>query len=134
MKKTTLTLLFAVLVLASCGEKSQKKRNLDDTLFAYAALIRWSNYDGAMRYLKPNVAEIQPTSFELEHIKQFKVSKYLESPISPGAKVGVINQSVEIQLYNIHSNQVKTIYDHQSWEFDEEIQQWFLLTGLPKLD
>jgi hypothetical protein len=102
-------------------------------MFAYAALIRWSNYDGAMRYLKPGVAEIIPTDFELEHLKQFKVSQYLEAPITPGDSINTIKQSVEIELYNIHNNTVKTIFDHQTWEYNEEVQQWFLTSGIPKI-
>lgn len=120
-------------ILVSCGEESIKKRGLDDTLFKYAALIRWSNYEGAMRYLKPGIEDIIPTSFELEHLKQFKVSRYLEAPITPGATINSINQSVEIQLYSIHNNAVRTIMDHQSWEYNEELQQWFLTSGIPKI-
>ena len=133
MKKSIAIKILALFVLISCGEESIKKRGLDDTLFKYASLIRWSNYDGATRYLKPGIEEIMPTSFELEHLKQFKVSRYTESPITPGANINSINQRVEIQLYNIHNNQERTIVDNQSWEYNEEIQQWYLTSGIPKI-
>ena len=95
--------------------------------------VRWSNYEAAMSFLKPGNKDILPTQFELEHLKQFKVSSYLEAPITPGANANSINQSVEIQLYNIHNNSVKTIIDHQSWEYSEKLQQWFLTSGIPKI-
>ena len=133
MKKSIAIILLVLSILVSCGEKSIKKRGLDDTLFKYASLIRWSNYQGAMSYLKPGKKDIIPSNFELEHLKQFKVSRYLESPITPGANANSINQSVEIQLYNIHNNKVRTIVDHQSWEYSEELQQWFLTSGIPKI-
>ncbi len=133
MNKMPLIIIFAITILISCGEESVKKRGLDDTLFKYAALIRWSNYEGAIRYLKPGVQDILPSAFELEHLKQFKVSRYVESPITPGIGINTINQSVEIQLYNIHNNSVRTIYDHQIWEYDDLLQRWFLTTGIPKI-
>lgn len=133
MKKSFIVLVVLLSILVSCGEKSKKKRGLDDTLFQYASMIRWSNYDAAVRFLKPNVKEMRPTSFELEHLKQFKVSSYSESPITPGASPNLINQSVKIELYNIHNNVTKSIEDHQTWEYDEGIQRWMLTTGIPKI-
>lgn len=133
MKKNTFLCLVALVVLFSCGGKTTKKRNLDNALFKYAALIRWSDFDNAMRYLKPNDDEIKPSNFELEHLKQFKVSSYKESPISPGSKENEILQNVEIQLYNIHNNKTRVVYDRQVWQFDDELNQWFITSGLPKL-
>ena len=92
--------LLVILFLASCGGKTNKKRNLDSTLFSYASSIRWSNFEEALKFIKPGENQIKPSSFELERLKQFKVSQYSESPISPGAKENIILQSVEIQLYN----------------------------------
>ncbi|MFK8012172.1 MAG: hypothetical protein AB8B80_09045 [Marinicellaceae bacterium] len=133
MNKPIATFILAIIFLISCGEDSKKKRGLDDTLFKYAASIRWSNYDGAIRFLKPGVKEIVPSSFELEHLKQFKVSSYSESPITPGPNINSISQTVTIQLYNIHNNQVRTIIDNQTWEYNEEWQQWLLTSGIPKI-
>jgi hypothetical protein len=133
VKNSITTIVLALTILVSCGEKSTKKRGLDDTLFQYASLVRWSNYDAALRFLKPSIKEIKPTDFELEHLKQFKVSSYRESPITPGSTANTINQNVEIQLYNVHNNTVRTINDSQIWEYDDELQRWFLITGIPKI-
>lgn len=133
MKKLILSIVVITIFLVSCGEKSHKKRNLDESLYKYASLIRWSDFDGATSLLKKGDGANVVSNFEVQRLKQFKVSRYLESPIQPGNKENIILQNVEIQLYNIHTNQSRTIYDHQAWEFDEELQQWFLTTGLPKL-
>lgn len=133
MKKYLLTVFVVALVLTSCGGKSNKKRNLDDTLYKYASLIRWSNFEGATNLLKKGEDIKSPTQFELQRLKQFKVSRYLESPIQPGKEENTVLQNVEIQYYNIHTNKTKTIYEHQSWEFNDELGQWYLTTGLPKL-
>ena len=133
MKKTLITLFIIAIILSSCGKATKKKRSLDDTLFKYAAVIRWSNYDAAVRFLYPNRTEIRPTEFELSHLKQFKVSKYDALPITPGNKSNIITQDVSIQIYNIHSNKTRTIQDHQVWEYDNDANQWYLTSGLPKL-
>lgn len=133
MKKIALYVLITSILLASCGGKTSKKRNLDDTLFKYASLIRWSRFDDALAYLDPKEPTIKPSSFELERLKQFKISRYLESPIQPGNKENVVLQNVEIELYNIHNNKSRIIYDQQSWQYDDDLHQWFLISGLPKL-
>ena len=133
MKKTIIQFLILLLILSSCGSESKKKRGLDSTLFKYAAVIRWSNFDAAVGFLKPGDKNILPSGFDLERLKQFKVSSYQESPITPGHKENVIHQAVEIQLYNIHNNKTRTIIDNKIWEFDTEHEIWFLTSGIPKL-
>jgi len=134
MKKLFFISLVLIFFLSSCGSgKSTKKRSLDDTLYKYASAIRWANFDAAMRFLDPKNEKIQPSRFELDKLKQFKVSHYSESPIAPGATEDVILQDVEIQLYNVHNNRTKTIYDRQSWQYNEDLKRWLLTSGLPKL-
>ncbi len=126
-------LIILVFMVSSCGKTgTNKKRNLDDTLFKYASLIRWSDFDQASRFIHPK-SQNKPSSFELEKLKQFKVSRYLESPITPGSKENEIRQAVEITLYNIHTNNVKTIHDFQTWEYSDDLSQWLITSGLPKL-
>ncbi|MBL4772052.1 MAG: hypothetical protein JKX98_00070 [Alcanivoracaceae bacterium] len=134
MKKKIFNIFIITILLTSCGGgSSNKKRNLDSSLFKYAAFIRWSNFDAALTYLNPDDKSIIPSSFELQRLKQFKVSQYLESPITPGNEENIVFQNVEIQLYNIHTNIARTIYDHQSWGYNDKLKQWFLTSGLPKL-
>ncbi len=133
MKKIIFFLTITLLLSACGGSQSTKTRNLNATLYKYASTIRWSNFDVALQFLKPDKKDILPSAFELDKLKQFKVSQYLESPITPGPKENIIMQSVQIQLYNIHNNRTKTIYDTQSWEYDESQKRWFLTSGIPKL-
>lgn len=134
MKKILFISLILIATLSSCGSgKSTKKRSLDDTLYKYASTIRWANFDASVRFLDPKNKESQPSRFDLDKLKQFKVSRYSESPIVPGQTPNVILQDVEIQFYNIHNNRTKTIYDHQSWQYHEDLKRWFLTSGLPQL-
>ena len=133
MKKNISLLIIISLVLISCGSSTSKKRSLDQTLYKYATAIRWSNFDAAVGFLKPGVKEIFPSEFDLNHLKQFKVSRYSESPIRPGAEENIILQDVEIELYNIHNNKTKVIYDRQSWKYDDTLKRWLLTSGIPKI-
>jgi hypothetical protein len=133
MKKLILNVLIVTILLASCGGKTTKKRNLDETLSKYASSIRWSHYDDAVAYLDPKDPSIKPRSFDIQKLKQYKVSRYSESPIQPGRQENVIIQNVEIELYNIHTNKSKVIFDQQSWKYDDELKQWFITSGIPKL-
>lgn len=122
-----------MVLLSSCGGKSHRKTNLDETLYKYASLIRWSSFDEATTLLKKDENNKGTSNFEIQRLKQFKVSRYSESPIQPGKEESIILQNVEIELYNIHTNKSRTIYDRQSWEYNADVKQWFLTTGLPKL-
>lgn len=133
MKKNLILLVVLSLMLVSCGSSTSKKRNLDQTLYKYATVIRWSNFDAAVGFLKPGVKDIIPSEFEINHLKQFKVSRYSETPIRPGAEENIVLQNVEIELYNIHNNKTRTIYDQQAWEYDEEYKRWLLTSGIPKI-
>jgi len=135
LMKTSIFVVFVFsLFLTACGGRSSsKKQSLDQITYKYAATIRWSNFEAAVNYLKPGIDEIKPTSFQLNRLKQFKVSSYTASPIRAGSKENIILQDVEIELYNIHTNSTKTIHDSQSWEFDPKSKLWFLTSGLPKL-
>jgi hypothetical protein len=133
MKKLILFVLIGTVLLVSCGGKTNKKRNLDETLYKYASSIRWSHYEDAAAYLNPKDESLKPRSFDLQKLKQYKVSRYSESPIQPGSQENIILQNVEIELYNIHTNKSRIIFDRQSWQFDDELQQWYLTSGMPKL-
>lgn len=133
MKKNIILFIIISLFLVSCGSGTSKKRSLDQTLYKYATVIRWANFDAAIGFLKPGVKEIFPSEFEINHLKQFKVSRYSESPIRPGNTENTILQDVEIELYNVHNNKTKVIYDRQTWEYDDTLKRWLLISGIPKI-
>lgn len=44
-----------------------------------------------------------------------------------------IEQDVEIQYFLLDRNLLKTMIDHQVWQYKDEGKVWMLQTGLPKL-
>lgn len=124
-------LLLLLVLLAGCAARERDKV-LDETLKHYAALIRWNEYAAAADYYDPKLRQSDPISaLELRRLSQFKVSGYeprsfQESPDGLGAR-----QSVEIRLYNVHTQTERVLLDRQTWRYDESAERWWLTSGLP---
>ncbi len=132
--KKTLILIIICSLLAACGGRMSKKQSLDHTLFQYAKVIRWADFNTAMNYFSPDIDETnKPSTVDIERIKQFGVSSYVAAPILPGEDENSIIQDVQLKLYNLHTKREKVVVDRQIWTYDEETKRWFLTTGLPKI-
>ncbi len=133
MKKITIIILVCVL-LSACGGKMSKKQSLDHTLYQYAKVMRWADFNTAMTFFSPDMETAnKPSNTDIERLKQFGVSSYVASPILPGDHENRINQDVQIKLYNVHTKREKVVIDRQTWEYDDETKRWLLLSGLPKI-
>jgi len=133
MKK--LILIFTICALLSaCGGRMSKKQSLDHTLFQYAKVMRWADFNTAMTFFSTDMeAENKPSSTDIERLKQFAVSSYVASPILPGDTDNQIKQDVQIKLYNLHTKREKIVIDRQVWEYDDETKHWLLVSGLPRI-
>lgn len=133
MKKIILITILCALI-AACGGRMSKKQALDHTLFQYAKVMRWADYNTAMTFFSPEMDEAnKPSSTDIERLKQFGVSSYVAAPILPGETENQINQDVQMKLYNVHTKREKVIVDRQVWEYDVESKRWLLISGLPNL-
>ena len=134
LMKKLITVIVIFSLLVACGGRMTKKKALDHTLYQYAKVMRWADYNTAITYFSPDIDPIhKPTSIDIERMKQFNVSSYVESPILPGETDNSIVQNVQIKLYNIHTKREKVVIDQQNWEYDTEAKRWWLTSGLPKL-
>ncbi len=133
MKKFILIVTVCAL-LSACGGRMSKKQSLDHTLYQYAKVMRWADYNTAMTFFSPDMDTAnKPSSTDIERLKQFGVSSYVASPILPGETDNQINQNVQMKLYNIHTKREKVIIDEQLWEYDDETKRWLLTSGLPRI-
>ncbi len=133
MKKYFIVIIICAMLFA-CGGRMTKKKALDHTLYQYAKVIRWADYDTALTYFSPDIDdEHKPSRLEIERLKQFNVSSYVEAPILPGETENAIIQDVKLRLYNIHTKREREVIDRQVWEYDTEDNRWWLTSGLPKL-
>ena len=133
MKKLVIIVVLLAL-LQACGGRMSKKQNLDHTLYQYAKVMRWADFDQALNFMDPKADEdVMPTELELNRFKQFGVSSYVPRPILPGPDENSIIQTVELKLYNIHTKREKVVVDEQIWRYDEDKKRWFLDSGLPDI-
>lgn len=123
----------ALSLLSACasGGATPDAKLLDQTLDAYASAIRWNGLDATSRYLDPEqVAAHPPSEFDLERLRQLEVVNYRVLSRTP-ADASHIEQLVEIELSNKHSQTVRTVRVAQRWQFDPARKRWWLASGLP---
>lgn len=133
MRKITIALLICAL-LSACGGRMGKKQSLDHTLYQYAKVMRWADFNTALTFFSPAMETAnKPSNTDIERLKQFGVSSYVASPILPGSDENEIMQDVQIKLYNKHTKREKVIIDRQVWTYDDDTKTWLLLSGLPKI-
>lgn len=126
-----LALLLALLL--GCAGQSKRDDLLEATLRAYGSHVRWGEIELAMAYIDPEeLAKRPPSATELERFKQVRMAAYRE--ISREATPdGRVQQVVEIEFVNVHTQGAGGTVDRQLWRYDEEAQRWWLTTGLPDL-
>ena len=102
---------------------------LSEMTKAYEQAIRWSEFDYAMVFLKPSELEANPP--DESFYKRIKVTAYKMKKTALSEDETQAIQIVEISYYKINNVIVKSITDHQLWEWDTKEKQWYLQSGLP---
>ncbi len=127
-----LPMIFLVLSLPGCLPPSGIEENRTDTLKQYEALVRWSEWDGAVNFLAPAyVAEHPVSQIEMERLQMFKVTSYTlrAFAVTDGGMTAI--QTVDIKMYNNTQAVERTITDEQVWRYDPALKHWLLYSGLP---
>ena len=133
MKLKIVALLLMTLLLTGCGQKATRERSLDVTLKAYAKVVRWNEFERALKFIDPELKEsLTPKGVEWERYAQIRISGYQDAP-PVMEDDGTATSVVKIDVYNIHTFKERAIVDRQSWRYDEKADNWYLTTGLPKL-
>lgn len=127
--------IIALALLAGCANQEirSKQTILNETLRAYAAAIRWGEYEQAVGFIDPKIqAEHPVSSLELERLKQVRVSNYDESqPVAVSADE--VRQVVRLDLLNVNTQVARSIVDRRVWKYDKAGKHWWLVSGLPDI-
>jgi hypothetical protein len=120
----------AVVLLAACASIGDAFRmdEFDKTARAYGRLIRWSDFEKAVVFLKLDASTSLP---DLERLKQFQVTGYeaLDARFSENKRT--VTQIVKIE-YLVRSRMVeRALTDQQVWEYSETLERWVLTSGFP---
>ncbi len=124
--------MLAMLLAAPVMAKSREKI-LTETLRTYAATIRWGSIEQAESFIDPEYRAAHPlTQLELDRYKQVRFTNYNDSAPTP-VNDDEVNQTVEIGVVNVHTQEARTFIDRQVWKFNRKSKVWLLTTGLPDI-
>lgn len=126
---STLALLLAAMpVMAKSREKI-----LTETLRTYAATIRWGTIEQAESFVDPAYRAAHPlTQLDLDRYKQVRFTNYNDSAPVP-VNDDEVNQTVEIGVVNVHTQEARSFIDRQVWKYDRKAKLWLLSSGLPDI-
>lgn len=125
--------LLAILLGACAGVGSQQNA-LTETMFHYAAAVRWGEVEQIMAFHDPKVlADRPPEPLELDRWRQLRVTGYRSRGLEPQPDGSVI-QFVQIEFVNRHTQTSSAMVDREQWRYDDEAKRWWLASGLPDLD
>lgn len=127
----TLVILGLAALLTACP-KTKEETDLSETLLRYDTIIRWAQWDAAVDFISPEYLEENPvTRLDLDRLRLFKVTQYsVRSAVPVDDGMGLL-QEVEIKMFNKNRARELSVIDEQYWKYDEELERWYLHTGLP---
>ncbi|MGH8054784.1 MAG: hypothetical protein ACREP4_12785 [Stenotrophomonas sp.] len=130
---TALMLLAAAVAHAGDGPSRSQRAKLTQTQEAYVALVRWSDFEGAERFIDPEYLKLQPfTDLQRERYRQVQVSAYRERSSNAGAD-GSIERRIEMSVINRNTQAERTVVVNERWRWDPENKRWWQAAGLPDL-
>lgn len=123
------TLLMLLALAATAGQR----RGLDDVQAAYAAAVRWNDFETALEIVDPTYRLAHPQSdIERERYQQVQISGYRELRSSAGAENEVL-RDVELRVINRNTQAERIVRTRETWRWDPASKQWWLASGLPDL-
>jgi PBP1b-binding outer membrane lipoprotein LpoB len=124
-----IALLLLATFLVGCASIEERKKSvaLETATRQYQYAIRWGDYEVA------NACRLQTGAQTLdpESLKRFRVTSYdtLNTALNEDESKATI--TVQIKYYDDERMTVETLTDRQVWEYDSELERWFLDGPLP---
>ncbi|XQA62674.1 hypothetical protein ACM9XD_04755 [Xanthomonas sacchari] len=126
-----LLLLLGWTGAAVAGSRAQQ-RKLDDLQTAYAAAVRWSEFETAWQVVDPAYRQAHPlTDLQLERYRQIQVSSYKVGGGAVGD--GEALREIELGVINRNTQAERIVRYRERWRWDSEAKTWWLQDGLPDL-
>ena len=118
------------LLLGGCATTSDRMYQLDTTLRAYENALRWSNFDLAYSFQRPDlVASGHPRPRAGIRVSAYEVIN--QQPDKDGLQVA---QTVQIRYYHLDSARERSLIDRQRWAYAPEHKRWFLASSPPAFE
>jgi hypothetical protein len=138
---TTMRAMLKVLVLvglmtaglSSDAQSFRQRGKLTEVQDAFAAAIRWGDFENAWQAVDPAYREEHPmTDLEFERYQQVQISGYRDISRRSGPE-GTIERQIELRVINKHTMAERTLRYLERWRWDPEAKRWWLVVGLPDL-
>ena len=124
--------LLALLAPAAAQSRLQRGK-LQQVQDAYAASIRWGDFENAWQAVDPAYrAEHPMTELEFERYKQIQICGYRDLS-TRGGPDGTVERAVELRVTNKHTMAERTERYVERWRWDPEAKRWWLVVGMPDL-
>ena len=129
-----LLVLGLLAVFAPAGAQGRMQRGkLQSVQDAYAASIRWGDFENAWQAVDPAYRDEHPMSdLEFERYQQVQISGYRDLS-TRGGPDGTVERAVELRVINKHTMAERTERYVERWRWDPEAKRWWLVVGLPDL-
>ena len=102
----------------------------DDTSRSYDLAIRWGEFEEAFAFKKLSDKDDKLPDFA--EYRQVRVTSYkVKKTIVDEKSFSKVLRFVDIQYYRMSNVTVKNLIDQQKWEYDEELDRWYLMSDLP---
>lgn len=122
--------VLVAMLLAGCGSvKAIKSENdLSDRIRGFENALRWSEFELAEAFRSRSARE-SPT--ELDALQGVRVVGLTTRELGVDTVTGRASFSTELQYYREDTHRVRTVRYGHYWDYDEELEQWFLDSPLP---
>lgn len=122
-----------LVLLAGCATLQNKGELRDQTMEAYAAALRWGDFQSAWNYVDPEVRAAHPLTPQQKALyATVRVGQYeAQGPVPAGPDT--VRQTAQITLIVKTSQRVYSVLDHETWHWDAATKHWWLESGLPDI-
>jgi hypothetical protein len=128
-----LVLALMVVAPASALGKRKKGGQLEAMQMAYAAAIRWGEFEEAWQLVDPAYRDAHPmTELAFERYRQVQISGYTDKNSSV-SEDGNVLRNVELRVINKHTMAERSLRYREEWHWDPQAKRWWLVVGLPDL-
>lgn len=129
--KAALLLLLALAVTGAQAAGARQRAKLEQAQNAFAAAVRWGDFETAVQFLDPEYAQAHPMGeFERRRYEQIQVSGYRDMSTLAEAD-GTVVRVIEVRVVNRHTQAERSLRYRERWRWDEEDKRWWLAGGLP---
>ena len=135
MSKFKWVVFVLVLLVAGCAKMEINKQMTlyDETTRAYDRAFRWGEYEEAFSYKKLSDQDNKLPDFA--DYRQIRITAYkVKKTIVDEQGFAKVVRIVDIQYYRMNNVTVKTFVDRQKWEYNEEMDRWYLMSDLPAFE